>query len=189
MNIETQRLTLMRGTIPSLEADLRGRDALAAELGAAVPQNWPPEHYDAPAIEWTLRSLGSTRDHSDGFGLFYFILRADSGGPIAVGVGGIGANDNTGADVLELGYSVLPQYQRRGYATEAVAAFLAHAFTKPKVTRVIAQTMPDLTPSIRVLEKNGFALLGGGTEEGAIMYGIDLTAYQTQHHHRKGGSG
>ena len=184
MNLETKRLTLRGGTIEALEADLRGTDDLARELNCIVPGNWPPLYYDAPAIEYTLNSMRSQpkAEVDTGFGLYYFILREDTAGPAPagptlVGVGGFGFKEEAGEGVVELGYGVLPQYQKRGIATEAVQAFLRHSFANSSVRSVIAQTMPDLVASIRVLDKSGFTLRGSGLEEGAILYAIERTGF------------
>jgi ribosomal-protein-alanine N-acetyltransferase len=55
-----------------------------------------------------------------------------------------------------LGYFVGQQWGRRGYATEAVRQVLDFAFGPGHLHRVQAAVMPRNTPSIRVLEKNGF---------------------------------
>jgi RimJ/RimL family protein N-acetyltransferase len=47
---------------------------------------------------------------------------------------------------------------------------LERAFGLPEVTRVIAETLPDLTPSIGVLKKCGFRLVGEGSEPGVIRF-------------------
>ncbi|HJX83280.1 MAG TPA: GNAT family protein [Candidatus Angelobacter sp.] len=73
----------------------------------------------------------------------------------------------------EVGYSIVPEFQRQGYAPEATKALIAWAFGHPQVTRVIAHTLPELQPSIRVMEKNGFTFTGAGEEPGTIRY--DLT--------------
>jgi RimJ/RimL family protein N-acetyltransferase len=44
------------------------------------------------------------------------------------------------------------------------------AFMAPGVTCVIAETLPGLVPSIGVLEKLGFSLIGDGSEPGVIRY-------------------
>ncbi len=71
---------------------------------------------------------------------------------------------------MEIGYFVIPTYQRRGLATEAVEGMLQRAFASPEVRRVIAETLPELAPSIRVLEKSGFSLIGEGSEPGVVRY-------------------
>jgi RimJ/RimL family protein N-acetyltransferase len=177
MRIEADRLTLIGATIPALEADLAGRESLAAALGVTVPENWPPELYDAPAIEWTLNRMRNDNSPDDGLGMYYLVLR-DATGPVLIGVGGAVIKEGAGPGVVEIGYGVLQQFQRRGYATEAVGGFLSAAFARPDVTRVIAQTMPELIASIRVLEKSGFSFDGDGFEEGAILYSLSRDRYR-----------
>ena len=76
----------------------------------------------------------------------------------------------------ELGYWLGVPYWGRGYATEAVRALIDLAFRDPTVTRVIAETFPDLIPSIRVLEKNGFVRIEeGGSEPGVIRFELRRT--------------
>lgn len=55
--------------------------------------------------------------------------------------------------------------QRQGYATEAVAGMVAWA---QGVERVVAHTLTTLGASIRVLEGNGFGLVGDGDEPGTV---------------------
>ena len=49
---------------------------------------------------------------------------------------------------------------------------MARAFEASDVQRVIAETLPDLRPSIGVLERAGFRQLGEGSEEWAVRYAI-----------------
>ena len=56
----------------------------------------------------------------------------------------------------ELGYIFNPRDQRRGYATEAARALVAHAFAAMGAHRVVAMCNPANTASWRVLEKAGF---------------------------------
>ncbi|MGP8301655.1 GNAT family N-acetyltransferase [Streptomyces inhibens] len=58
----------------------------------------------------------------------------------------------------------------RGYATQAVAGMLHHAFTATGVTSVGARHHPDNTASARVLQKNKFTYRG--TRDGWPVYGI-----------------
>ena len=54
---------------------------------------------------------------------------------------------------VEVGYAVVDEHRRQGYATEAVVGWTRFAFESPRVARVIGQTLPSLGPSIRVLGK------------------------------------
>jgi [ribosomal protein S5]-alanine N-acetyltransferase len=78
--------------------------------------------------------------------------------------------------LVEIGYSMLEMHQRQGYATEAVRGLLSWAFQNPEVQRVVADTLPGLTPSIRVMEKSGFAFVGDGPiEDGMPTIRYELT--------------
>ncbi|WKU06788.1 GNAT family N-acetyltransferase [Micromonospora sp. HUAS LYJ1] len=55
----------------------------------------------------------------------------------------------------QLGYIFDPAHGGRGYATEAVAAMVAYAFTRLGVRRITAGCFADNLASVRVLEKVG----------------------------------
>src|SRR3712207_7616827 len=60
-------------------------------LGAVVPGDWPPEHYDAPALEWGLRMVreeeAAPTKWGGGWGMWYFVLSAEQGaGRTVIGV-------------------------------------------------------------------------------------------------------
>jgi len=72
-------------------------------------------------------------------------------------------------------HSVLPPHHGCGYATEAAAALVAWAFAHREIESVTAETLPDLTASIRVMEKCGMRFVGDGNpEEGqrTVRYAI-----------------
>ena len=57
---------------------------------------------------------------------------------------------------LELGYTLAPEHQGKGYATEAIAAVLRQAFAVWNKHRVTASVDPENRASIRLLERLGF---------------------------------
>ncbi len=63
----------------------------------------------------------------------------------------------TGSGDIEIGYGTMPDFRNKGYMTEAVRQLLAWAQTRPRIKRVIAETLYNNTASHRVLQKNGFA--------------------------------
>jgi ribosomal-protein-alanine N-acetyltransferase len=65
-------------------------------------------------------------------------------------------NDRT----VEIGYSIVPEHRRRGYATEAARALIAWARGQAGVDTVLARCNDDNQPSIRTLERLGFARAG-----------------------------
>jgi RimJ/RimL family protein N-acetyltransferase len=168
-----------------LRAELESHAALAAELGADVPPSWPPELYDVDAVRYTLGWLDANPSDA-AWGLYYLmeIPPAEEGRPSArpllVGVGGYkGAPDASGS--VEIGYGVVPESRRRGYAREAVDGLLARAFADPRVARVLAHTLPELAPSIAVLHSAGFAFAGAGSdphEPTAVQYVLTRESYR-----------
>lgn len=175
----TDRLELRPGTAQALRAALESNAALAAILDVDVPDSWPPELYDADAVRWTLQQLG---DRPDGgrYGFYYLIRRAEEPSSrvrsTAIGVGGFKGPPNAAGEV-ELGYGVLAEFQRQGYASEAVQAWVDLAFADPEVQVIIGQTLASLTPSIGVLEKTGFSFAGAGTDDG-VPEGEQVVRYE-----------
>ena len=60
-----------------------------------------------------------------------------------------------GPGTREIGWAIGRLYQRRGYATEAARALLAHAFETLRAHRVVATCQPQNVASWRVMEKLG----------------------------------
>lgn len=174
MILATARLELALGTADRLRADLAGPATLARVLGAHVPENWPPDLYDRDAAEWSLRFA---EEHpTDGrWNLYYLVDPSAESGRTCVGIVGFKGAPAEGR--VEVGYSVLSQFRRRGYASEAVKALVELAFAHDGIDAVLAETLPELRPSIGVLERLGFRLTGAGSEPGVIRYQLDRSAW------------
>lgn len=129
---------------------------------------WPPDLYDRPAVEWNLRLLQEDPE-SAGWGTWYFGLRRAGLPVLLIGAGGYKGKPSEAGEV-EIGYSIVPSHQRRGYGVAAAGELVTRALRDDRVKCVLAETLPELTASIRVLEKLGFALVGSGSEPGVIRY-------------------
>jgi ribosomal-protein-alanine N-acetyltransferase len=174
--IRTERMELLPATPESLSAAVRGSEALATALDALVPRSWPPEYLDAPALEFTRDRLTEHPDHA-GWWMYFVLLPRENGHRVLIGSSGYKgppAEDGT----VEIGYGIVAEHQRRGYASEAARALVRHAFGVPAVRRVIAETLPELAPSIGVLRKCGFELIGEGSEPGVIRFELTRAAYE-----------
>jgi RimJ/RimL family protein N-acetyltransferase len=105
--------------------------------------------------EW-LAQLGSSSS-PDPWRYGFFVLERGSG--TAIGTAGFkGPPDSAG--VVEIAYGIVPGFEGRGYATEAAGALVEFAFDCAAVRLVRAHTLPERNASTRVLEKNGFRLVG-----------------------------
>ena len=85
-------------------------------------------------------------------------------------VGGAGFKGPPVDGMVETGYSVLPDYQHKGYATEMVGALVDWAMGQPGVNRVIADTDENNVPSLKLLGNLGFNAIGAGAELGCIRF-------------------
>lgn len=65
---------------------------------------------------------------------------------------------------VEIGYSIAPEYQGKGFATEAAEALIQYAATTGAPMIVRAHTLPESNASTRVLEKCGFTKIGEVTD-------------------------
>lgn len=166
--VESRRMTLVAATAELVAADLAGREEFADAIGAEVPDEWPPELFDSPSMRVALEQLRDPAEH--GWSLWYLLSKKHDP-PKVLGICGFkGKPDRRGS--VEIGYSVLRQFRIQGYATEAVARLVTWAFSHQNVLEVTAETLPHLRQSIRVMEKNGFAFRGPGSEYGVIRYAL-----------------
>ena len=173
LHLRTERLQLVAVTLELAQAERAGPQRLAKLLHAHVPPSWPPPLNDERTLRWTIEFL-TRHPEGVGWGPWYFLHREHAELRL-VGQGGftgLPAEDGT----VEIGYSIVPECHRLGLAPEAVRALVAWAFGHPPITRVVAPTLPSLVPSIRVLEKCGFAADGAGTGPGTVRYTLTRAA-------------
>jgi ribosomal-protein-alanine N-acetyltransferase len=162
----TGRLRLVAGTKRLAAAEIEDRAEFAKLLGALVPETWPPD---------ILRDVlgyfyGFHKEHPKWEGwLAWYAVRIDNDYPILCGsIGFKGPPDKRG--MVEIGYSVLPEFQGQGLATEMVAAIVQWAKHQPQVKCIEAETNINNKASIRVLERNSFICTGEGVEPGTIRF-------------------
>ena len=165
--IQTGRLKLMPATVDLARAEVDDRHELGRLLGASVPDDWPPESL-ADALPLFLSWLEAAPDRVGWFG--WYALAADDGTalPVLVASGGFKGPPRDGT--VEVGYSVLPKFQGRGYATEIVRALIGWALGQPSVACVVAETEWANPASVRVLSKAGFVPAGPTNAPGGARF-------------------
>jgi RimJ/RimL family protein N-acetyltransferase len=146
--IRTERLDLTATTLDLAEAELTSLERFAEMLGASIPDGWPPGLYDRGAMTFFRDRLRESS--AEGWYGWYAVLRAEH-----LLVASIGFCGPPKDGVVELGYSVVEAYRRRGIATEAVTAMAAHAFACG-AQMLFADCAYDNVASHRVLEHAGF---------------------------------
>ena len=137
-----------------LEAVLEGDVARGeAILGHRLPPAW------SGSVARTLRRRAAQlrRDPTQAQWLLRAPVLRDAG--LVVGhVGFHGPPDRKG--MVEVGYSVLPEYRRRGFAREAVESLLDWAGRVHGITLFRASVAPRNEPSLRLVRSLGFAQTG-----------------------------
>jgi RimJ/RimL family protein N-acetyltransferase len=171
--LRTGRLELIPATYELLASDRGDRTLLGRLLEAVVPLSWPPPLLDKETLEDFVQIQSEGSDQN--FYSWYWIRSGDGQcDRILIGSGGTGSVPAE-HDAVMIGYSVLEEFWNQGYATEAVSHLIPVILKRPGIRRIIATTYPEMTASIRVLEKNGFVpdgiVAGGkGMEEGTVRY-------------------
>ena len=121
----------------------------------AMVEAMPPSEKAQLSADWLARLHASTSPDpwTHGFSL----VHRDSN----IVVGKSGFKGPPAADgVVEIAYGIAPDYQGKGYATEAAQALVIFAFSSGQVRVVRAHTLPESNASTRVLTKCGFRHMG-----------------------------
>jgi ribosomal-protein-alanine N-acetyltransferase len=169
-NVMTPRMRLVPGTQPLAEAELEDGARLAKLLGAEVPESWPPESL-RPALPMFLASCKRRGTFGPWCLGWYGVLHADGRAVLCGSVGFKGGPTSTG--MVEIGYSVLPLFQKRGIATEMVVGASRWALAQPGVSAVEADILHGNLASLRVVAKAGFRAHGPGAEPDTLRFRLE----------------
>jgi len=123
------------------------RRSVGAELGERV-------EIVREVVERTLdlaRRVGSTRPWTG-----YLVVDEEG---IVVGSGGFKGNPGAGGEV-EIAYFTFPDLEGRGIANATARELVEIAEGSGQVRVILAHTLPERNASCRILERNGFALVG-----------------------------
>jgi ribosomal-protein-alanine N-acetyltransferase len=154
LQIETPQLRLIPCTVAAAQAAATDRAVFAALLGVRVPDDWPAEDLrDFLPVYGRIVDEAAARQ---GWGIWLMLDPAE--GVLVGDIGFKGPPDSL--RTAEIGYSVLPAFQDRGYASEAARALVAWGFAQPGIRRIVANCRADNAASIRVLEKAGLRQVG-----------------------------
>lgn len=201
MRLRTSRLELVEVTPQLAQANLDDVGELARLLDARIPATWPPEHWEPEAIRWLLE-LTLRNPDDRGWGGWYVVecdggahaqpiagaagkagptrgdrKSASGGGRTLIGTCGVkGPPDAHG--VIEVGYGIVSECQRRGFASEATSALIDWALRDARVKLITAETFPNLVASLGVMRRLGMKFLGDGSEPGAVRHGVKREAWR-----------
>ena len=155
-NVPKIELALLSASV--LEALNAGSiDRASAEFGRPLP----PTFLDHETI-WGYRIAQVREDPS----ILRWLVRAviDADTQDIVGHAGFhGPPDDSG--MVEIGYTIEPNFRRRGYARATIAALIDYATSDPAVTRVRASISPDNEASMATIRPFSFVQVGEQMDE------------------------
>jgi ribosomal-protein-alanine N-acetyltransferase len=163
--IRTARLSLVVMSPELLRAEQTSYAELGVLLGAEIAPEWPPENWEPHVFGFIERHYADDAT-TIGWNRYVVLLRE---GRSSILIGTTGAF-RKGAQEAETGYSIVPSFQRQGYASEATAALMDWLASKCGLRVITAQTYPTLTGSLRVMERCGMKPAGVGDEPGTVRY-------------------
>ena len=107
---------------------------------------------------------------TNGFGMYKMVLKENQ-----VPIGLCGIVNRPRLELPDIGYAILPEYEGKGYTSEAAAATLSFAQNELGLEKILAITSNENIGSQKLLEKIGMTFLEKRTwegEEGVLVYEI-----------------
>jgi ribosomal-protein-alanine N-acetyltransferase len=140
--------------LPAAAAAALPDDPAAATnlIGSAIPEDWPR----ADLLD-VLPMQAAAEPAEEPFGVWLMIERDTN-----TVVGDIGFMGPPDGGVLEIGFSVVPDRRRRGYASEAATALVDWAFRDRTIREIVARSDAENEASRRVLVAAGFTPVSHG---------------------------
>ncbi|QNE18747.1 GNAT family N-acetyltransferase [Kribbella qitaiheensis] len=144
MFTSTERLTVRR---------FRAQDVAAFSAYRSVPEVARYQSWDAPfSLEKATATVqGFANGDPLAAGWFQYAIDLDG-----VLIGDLGLNLAENLMQAELGFTLAPEYQGKGYATEAVRGLLNHLFVERNLHRVSAECDTRNLASAQLLRRIGF---------------------------------
>ncbi len=173
--LTTARLRLRPLDAGAVDALIAGdAERLHASTGARFPRPAPPPYMAEalPDIRDRLR-----RHPEEAPWWTWLVVRKDTGE--AVGAVALGGPPGPTGSVL-VGYTVYPEHEGQGFATEAVRAMIGWAFRQPGAREVRALAPVWNTPALRVAENVGMRPVASDEDDdvGAVLvYAISAPAF------------
>jgi len=168
--IETRRLVIAPLTREESELYLSDVDAFARSLNLSKAPDEPDEGTKR-ALNWLI-DLGLQYDKKQSVwaALWAFVDKK-----LNVVVGNACFKGAPIDGDAEIGYGTEPEFQNRGYMSEAVEGLVSWGREQDELRGIVAETLKDNIPSQRVLERAGFVRQGESkSEEDGFFWRIDV---------------
>jgi RimJ/RimL family protein N-acetyltransferase len=144
--LTTDRLVLRRFR----PADAETLAAYRTDPGVARYQSWRSP-YSLRQARYAVETMAAADPDQPGWFQYAVELTAER-----AHIGDVGVNLHDNRMQADIGYTLAPERQGHGYATEAVRAVLEHLFRVKGLHRVSAECDARNVASYRLLERTGF---------------------------------
>jgi RimJ/RimL family protein N-acetyltransferase len=163
MRLETPSLILIASTSDHARLAIADPLALGRLLECDGWEEWPPETL-ADVQQFFADRLAANPDQVVWWG-WYVCAKPGGVGPRAVVVGSAGVcQPGAFGPLAIMGYSTLPKWEGRGFASQAARAIADWALSQvvggERIDHLYAETFTDHHASRRILDKTGFVLEG-----------------------------
>lgn len=148
--VTTNRLLIITFEVEMIKALAEGAEQLEKLIPYRVPADYPMDVYKQ-FFPYKIERFTQHPEENMWEGL---IVHQES--QTVIGDIGFKSGPNERGEI-NLGYSILPRYQGKGYATESAAGMVGWGLEQPGVSKITAACSPENSASIRVLQKAGLA--------------------------------
>ena len=135
-------------------------------LGAKLTYQWPPVEWDPHVYRIIQKQY---EEWPESYGWHRYVLLERGIGKQNMLVGAVGGFPRPYGDV-EIAYSTVSEFQRRGYATAFATKLVEFLLEQDGVMSVSAQAYPLVQESIKVMGRCGMSFVGEGNEQGTVRY-------------------
>ena len=145
---ETRRLRLIPFSLDLKKAAIHDKARLIEMLGVSIPEQWPD-----PDLAEALPSFVENMENAPTYPVWDWLAIHRLDQAVIGDIGFVGGPDQDG--VVEVGYSIVPEYRKQGYATEMARSLIEWAIQEKSIKGITAACLNDNIGSIKVLEKIG----------------------------------
>ncbi len=131
---------------------------IASEPSTFNGLHLPPGGIDEPEVLLHVRDIAARLQERSCFATWMMLVGNEV-------VGLCGFHEPPVDGIVEIGYNGAPSRRRRGYATQAVAAMIAHAIADGAIIAIRAETNVENVASQRALVHNDFVRVGKRHDE------------------------
>ena len=150
LSIQTERLWLRK---------LKKGDAAALSSYRSLPEVYAYQLWRAGTVSDAAAFISGTADRLDHTGTWYQLGIFRTGDPDLIGDIGIHFLSSEKGEV-ELGFTLAPAFQGKGYATEAVSAVINYLFADLRKRRIVITVDPRNVRSRRLAARLGMVRTG-----------------------------